>query len=353
MSASDDTAGGAGGNTAAPASETSQGLSRIDRAAVFLMLLGDEEAAGLLARLDPDELQTLGEAMLALGEIDRRRMAEAIEDFVAEADREIIPARGREGQVRSLIHGALDPARAESMMHRIEPGARPRMVELARWLAPPILVRLVEDEHPQMIAALLLLLDPDPAAEVLCGLPEATQAAVVERVARIGPVSPSAVAMIDELLQQRIGASFGADALTMGGPREAADLINRAAGELKNLVLPAIARRDEGLASRIEEELFTFEMLLDLDRQAMGRLLRDVDNEALVDALKGLKDYQRAPFFACMSSRAADGIRDEIDLRGRLSRSDVEAAQRRIVEIARGLADAGEIVIGGDDDEFV
>ncbi|KPP92579.1 flagellar motor switch protein FliG [Erythrobacter sp. HL-111] len=328
-------------------------LTRIERAAVFLMLLGDEEAAGLLARLDPGELQAVGAAMLALGEIDRTRMAEAIADFVAEAGREIIPARGRGAQVRQLIESALDPARAESMMQRIEPEGRPRMVELASWLAPAILVRLIEDEHPQVIAALLLLLDPDQAAEVLSALAEPVQAAVVERVARIGPVSLSAVAMIDDLLRQRIGASFGTAALTMGGPREAANLINRAAGDLKNLVLPAIAQRDAGLASRIEEELFTFEMLLDLDRQAMSRLLRDVDNDALVDALKGLGEHQRAPFFACMSSRAADGIRDEIELRGRIARSEVEAAQRRIVELARGLADAGEIVIGGDDGEFV
>jgi flagellar motor switch protein FliG len=338
--------------SATPAEERTP-LSRIERAAVFLMLLGDEEAASLLARLDPEELQAVGGAMLALGEIDRTRMAEAIADFVAEAGREIIPVRGRDAQVRQLVARALDPARAESMMQRIEPEARPRMVELARWLAPPILVRLIEDEHPQVIAALLLLLDPDPAAEVLSGLAEPVQAAVVERVARIGPVSLSAVAMIDDLLQQRIGASFGAAALTIGGPREAANLINNAGGDLKNLVLPAIAQRDQGLASRIEEELFTFEMLLDLDRAAMSRLLRDVENEALVDALKGLKEYQRAPFFACMSSRAADGVRDEIELRGRLAKSEVEAAQRKIVEIARGLSDAGEIVIGGDDGEFV
>jgi len=350
MSVAQATGGDAG--ESAPG-DTRPPLSRIDRAAVFLMLLGDEEAAGLLARLEPGELQLLGGAMLALGEIDRTRMAEAIEDFVSEADREVIPVRGREEQVRGLIRSALDPARAESMMQRIEPEARPRSIELARWLAPPVLARLIEDEHPQVISALLLLLDPDPAAEVLTGLPESVQASVVERVARIGPVSLSAIAMIDDLLQQRIGATFGTGALTMGGPREAAALINKASSELKNLVLPAIALNDAGLANRIEEEMFTFEMLLDFDRQTMSRLLRDVDNEALVDALKGLKEYQRAPFFGCMSSRAADGIRDEIELRGRLSRADVEAAQRRIVDIARSLADAGEIVIGGDDGEFV
>ena len=113
------------------------------------------------------------------------------------------------------------------------------------------------------------------------------------------------------------------------------------------------ADADPALAEAIEEEMFTFEMLLDLDRQAMGRLLRDVDNEALVDALKGLSDAEREPFFAAMSSRAADGIRDDIDMRGRLARADVLVAQRKIVEVARGLVDQGEIVMGSDNGEFV
>jgi flagellar motor switch protein FliG len=328
-------------------------LSRIDRAAVFLMLLGDEEASTILGRLSPDELERLGAAMMALGEIDQPRMAEALADFADEAARELLPQRGRTDRVRSLLDKALGPARADSMMQRIEPEARPRSVEMARWLVPPVLVRLIEDEHPQVIAALLLLIEPEPAAEVLAALPGELQTMVVERVARSGPISASAIATIDTLLTQRITATFGAAALALGGPREAANLINLAAGDLRNVVLPAIATRDGPLAAQIEEELFTFEMLFALDPMSMGRLLRDVDNEKLVDALKGLKEPERAPFFAAMSSRAADGVRDEIELRGRLAKSEVLAAQRAIVTIARGLAEAGEIVIGSGSGEFV
>ena len=321
-------------DTAAAVSERL--LSRIDRAAVFLMLLGDEEASAILGRLSPPELERLGAAMMALGEIDQPRMAEALADFASEAERELLPQRGRTDRVRTMLDKALGPARADSMMQRIEPDARPRSVEMARWLVPPVLVRLIEDEHPQVIAALLLLIEPEPAAEVLAALPRALQAMVVERVAKSGPISPSAIATIDTLLTQRITATFGAAALALGGPREAANLINLAAGDMRNVVLPAIAERDGPL-----------------DPMSMGRLLRDVDNEKLVDALKGLKEDQRAPFFAAMSSRAADGVRDEIELRGRLSKADVAAAQKAIVTIARGLAEAGEIVIGSGSAEFV
>ena len=176
---------------------------------------------------------------------------------------------------------------------------------------------------------------------------------MVEKVASMGPVSGQAVDMIDKLLSQRIGASFGASALTIGGPREAANLINLGAGDLRANVLPAIAQRNAPLAEKIEEEMFTFEMLFELDPKSMGRVLRDVDNEALVDALKGIQETDRDYFFRAMSSRAADGIKDEIELRGRLARSEVEAAQRKVIDLARSLADAGEIEMGGDDGEFV
>ncbi len=328
-------------------------LKRADRAAVFVLLLDDEDAGQVISRLDPEELQRLGTAMMELGEVDRDCMVEALEDFVTESTRDVIPNRDRGGQLRGLFERSIGPTKAESMMLRIDPEARPRSIEMARWLAPSVLLQLVGEEHPQVLAALLLLLDPEHAAEVLSGLSDPLQPQVVERIARIGPISSEALTMIDKLLSQRIGATFGASTLMLGGAREAANLINLSAGDLRNTVLPAIAQRDPPLAEKIEEELFTFEMLFELDRQAMERLLRDVEGGTLVDALKGLEDEQRAAFFAAMSSRAADGIRDEIELRGRMARSEVEAAQRKIVELARGLADEGEIILGGDDGEFV
>jgi flagellar motor switch protein FliG len=328
-------------------------LTRPDRAAVFLLLLDDTEASTLIGRLQPAELERLGAAMVALGEVDCLGMTEALTDFATEAQREVIPARDRAPQIRSLLERALGPIKADSMMLRIAPEARPHCIEVARWLAPPVLVRLIGEEHPQMIAALLLLIDPEPAAAVLSELPGAVQSAVLERIAKSGPISPLAVATIDTLLSQRIGASFGPSALLLGGAQEAANLINLAAGEVRGTVLPDIAQRDAPLAAAIEDALFTFEMLFALDAMSMGRLLRDVDSAQLVDALKGLKEEQRAPFFAAMSSRAADGIRDEIELRGRIAKVDVAAAQRAIVATAKSLAEAGEIVIGSGDGDFV
>jgi len=278
-------------------------LTRIDRAAVFLMLLNDDEAAALLSRMQPQHVESIGAAMCELGEVGRAAMAEALEDFVSESTREVLAQNNRGAQVRSLLERSIGSAKADNMMMRIEPGPQNRGIEIARWLEPSVLLQLVEDEHPQVLAFLLLLLESEPAAEMLSALPVDLQSKVVERVAKIGPVSQSAVDMVESLLTRRIGANFGVQSLALGGPREAANLINLAAGELKNTVIPAIAQRDNELAERIEEEMFTFEMLFDLEPQAMERLLREVDNEALIDALKGLKEPDRDPFFRAMSSR--------------------------------------------------
>lgn len=328
-------------------------LSPAERAAVFVMLLSDEDAAALLAQLGPEELEAVGTAMCAMGDVDPGRIADAIAGFIAAAETSTLPARGREDRLQAVFARALGDVKAHSMMERIAPDAAPRSVEVARWLAPRVLVSLLEDEHPQVIALLLLMLETRQAAEILTMLPALLQPELVERIARLGAVSGDAVELLDSLLSARISQRFGAAVMNVGGAREAASLINLADAGVSRSVLAAIGQKDADLARAIEAEMFTFEMLAELDPMGMGRLLRDVENEVLVDALKGLDETGREPFFAAMSGRAADGLRDEIELRGKLRRADMLSAQQRIVEIARKLADDGEISLGAADGEFV
>lgn len=322
-------------------------------AAVIMMLLGDEQAAQLLTRLEPEELALVGSKMCELGEIEPEAIGQAIVSFVQNAESQSLPSGERPDHVRRVMTRAVGDVKANNLMQRIAPDANCPTVELARWLSPEALLALIEGEHAQAIAVLLLLIEAEPAAAVLAGLPEDIQPDVVERVAKLGPVSANAVEMLEDVLKQRIGDTFGGEPMDMGGVRQAADLINAAAGNFGKVVLPVIGERDADLAKAIENEMFTFEMLFDLDAMAMGRLLRDVENEALVDALKGLEEGDREPFFAAMSSRAADGVKDEIEMRGKLKRSDVDTAQRAVIAKARELADAGEISFGADDGDFV
>ena len=327
------------------------------RAAVMVMLLDEAQAATILARLEPGELQLLGERMCLLGEIGPELITQAISGFVTSTERQGIGAQNRTAQVRSLITSAVGDFKADSMMQRILPLGEERgpAIEIVRWLTPQALIPLVRDEHPQALAVLLVQLEPEVAAEVLHALPPAIQPQVVHRVATLGPVSTDAIAMLEELLERRIGERHGQATLTMGGARGAADIINNAGKAAEKRIMPELSRIDKALAREIESEMFKFEHLFALDPQSMGSLLREVESDTLIDALKGTAEDQREVFFRAMSSRAADGVKDEIAARGRLKLADVVGAQKTIVAAARRLAAEGVIVFGagGGDDDYV
>lgn len=327
-----------------------------DRAAVMVMLLGEDDAARLLGQLTPEELQVLGTRMCDLGDIGPHAIADAIASFARSAERSGIPVHNRIDNVRRIMAGAVGDVKADNLMRRVAPDATPSntpALDLARWLEADALLPLVRDEHPQALAVLLVQLDPVVAAQVLAGLPDDMQTPVVHRIARLGPVSPHALAILEESLAARITASHGGKPLTMGGVRGAAEILNTGGKAIERRVMPAIGKLDKQLARQLENEMFKFEHLLVLDAQMMGALLREVDSETLVDAMKGLEDEQRSPFFKAMSSRAADGVRDEIEARGRLKRADVDIAQRQVIEVAKRLAADGVIILGGADDDYV
>ena len=338
-----------------PATPAPPPLSDAEAAAVMVMLLGEDQAGRILAQLDPIELQLLGEKMCALGDISPESIIHSITGFVERTEKLGIRADGRVDHVRKLMNRAIGDVKAENMMARILPDEpQTSSLELARWLNASAIAPLVRGEHPQAVAVLLAQLDADVAAQVLHTLPNEAQTQVVHRIATMGPVSSDAISMLDELLSRRISECHGAGVLHMGGAREAADIINSSGKVVEKRVLPEIAKMDKNLAKKIEAEMFKFEHLFVLDAQSMGSLLREVESDVLINALKGTEADSREVFFRAMSSRAADGVRDEINARGRLKMADVQEAQKAIVAVARRLAAEGVIAFGaGGDDEYV
>lgn len=329
-------------------------LPSADGAAVMMMLLAEDQTAHILAELEPEELRLLGEKMCAIGEIGPEVIAQAIAGFVEKTERLGLVAHNRVGQVRTMMNRAIGEVKTDSLMRRILPEEpQPSTLELARWLTPEALVPLVKGEHPQAIAVLLVQLDPEVAAEVLHSLPKETQPEIIHRIATLGPVAPEALEMLEELLNRRIAECHGQRPLQMGGTREAADIINGADKTTEKRIMNELTKLDKVLAKKIEEEMFKFEHLFVLDPMAMGTLLRDVPNDTLIDALKGIGEDERNVFFRAMSSRAADGVKDEIAARGRTKLADVVSAQKEIVAIARKLAAEGSIVFGSSDDDYV
>lgn len=331
-------------------------LDPAGRAAVMVMLLDESQATQILGQLEPDELRVLGERMCALGDIDPNTISRTVSDFLARTQQDGMPASDRARQVESLMTGAVGEMKASSIMRSIAmpTSRRTSSLELAKWLDPEVLAPLIDGEHPQTIAVLMVQIDPQVAARVLHSLPEQLQSEVVHRVATLGAVSSEAIAMLEELLSQKIAQTHGALPLQLGGPADAAEIINKSGKLVEKQVMSHLTRVDRALARRIESEMFRFEHLFVLDGQSMGALLREVDSETLVDALKGIPQGDREVFFAAMSSRAADGVRDEIDNRGRVKLAEVEAAQKAMIDVARRLAADGAIAFGsGGDDDYV
>ena len=331
-------------------------LAGIDKAAIMVMLLEEEDASLILGQLTPDELRLLATTMVAMGEVEPKAISDAIAGFSLSTEGKGISGHGRIDSVRRMLEGAVGEVKTENLMRQVAPQEEEMTqpaLGLLRWLDPKIIGEILADENPQAIAVLLLQLDSEVAAAALAALPEHLHAPVLHRVARLGPVSRQAITILEQTLNAKIERLHGAIPLTMGGIQQAAAIINSSHRSVEKRVMPTIGKIDKQLAKDLETEMFKFEHLFALDTKSTGTLLRDVESDILILALKGLEEAQREQFFAAMSSRAADGLRDEIEGRGRVKKTEVDAAQKEIVGIAKKLIAQCDLIMGAGDDDYV
>jgi flagellar motor switch protein FliG len=331
-------------------------LGGTDKAAIMVMLLAEEDASKILGQLTPDELRQLAGTMCGIGEIEPQAIADAIAGFSHSTENGGISGHGRVDNVRKLLNSAVGEVKTDNLMRQVAPEAEEESLPalgLLRWLDPKIIGEILADEHPQAIAVLLLQLDTEVAAAALSALPEDLHTPVLHRVARLGPVSRQAIEILEQTLNAKIEQLHGTIPLTMGGIKHAAEIINRSHRNVEKRVLPTIGKIDKQLAKELENEMFKFEHLFALDTKMTGVLLREVESDTLILALKGLEEVQRDQFYGAMSSRAADGLRDEIEMRGRVKKADVETAQKEIVAIAKRLVAQGDLIMGEGDEDYV
>lgn len=331
-------------------------LAGTDKAAIMVMLLAEEDASRILGQLTPDELRQLATTMVSMGEVEPRAISDAIAGFSQSTESKGISGHGRIDSVRRMLEGAVGEVKTENLMRQVAPQEQEMSqpaLGLLRWLDPKIIGEILADEHPQAIAVLLLQLDSDVAAAALAALPEHLHTPVLHRVARLGPVSRQAITILEQTLNAKIERLHGAIPLTMGGVQQAAEIINSSHRSVEQRVMPSITKIDKQLARELENEMFKFEHLFVLDAKMTGTLLREVESDTLILALKGLEEEQREQFFAAMSSRAADGLRDEIEARGRVKKAEVDGAQKAIVAIAKKLIASGDLIMGAGDEDYV
>jgi len=245
---------------------------------------------------------------------------------------------------------ALGPEKADSVLARITPPDAQCQIDLLDWMDAAEIAAMIEKEHPQIAAVVIANLDQDVAGQVLELLPDASQPEILHRVARLGPITPEAVDTLRTMLANRSGAGGQSAGVMLGGTKEAARILSGARKTTEQRVMPKLFKIDREVAKAIEEALFVFENLLDMDDKNLGTLIRNIDSDLLTRALKGVDEATRNRFLGCMSSRAADGIRDEMEARGPMKLSEVLDAQKAIIQLARALAKDGTIMMGGDDD---
>ncbi len=325
----------------------------VERAAVLMMLVGDDEAAAILQKLDPEEVRQLGKAMFAVADVSEIEVETVLDDFVGKARARTGVGFDPRPRIESMMNRALGQEKADSVLARITPPADACQIDLLDWLDASEIAGLIEKEHPQIAAVLIANLDPAIGAQVLELLPDGVQPDVLHRIARLGPITPEAVETLKTMLSGRITASQQSNGVLLGGTREAAKIMSSARKTTEARVMPKLFKIDRETAKAIEEAMFVFDNLLELDDKNLGTLIRNIDGDILVRALKGVDESMRGRFLACMSSRAADGIRDELESRGPMRLSEVLEAQKSMIQIARTLAKEGTIMMGGGDDDYV
>ena len=323
-----------------------------EAAAILLMLLGDEEAADVLSRLEPDEVQHLGSAMFGVADVSEEQVESVFDLFLDKARVRTTIGFGATPRIRAVMEHALGSERAESMLARITPPTRSHALNALRWMDAKTIGALVEHEHPQIAALVLAHLEPAIAADVLQLLPAEMQSDVIYRVATLDSVTAEALAELEQILVDGVARVAVAPAHVRGGASEAAKIMNNTKPGADQRIIKSLAKVDKRLAETIEEEMFIFDNLSELDDKNLGILLRNVENDILVIAMKGANDMLRAKMYGCMSSRAAQSIQDEMEERGPMRLIEVLEAQREILAIARRLADAGTIMFAGRGDDY-
>jgi len=324
--------------------------SGVERAAVLMMLVGEEEAAAILQKLDPEEVRQLGKAMFAVADVGEPEVQMVLDDFVGKARDRTAIGFDPKPIIETMMTRALGPEKADSVLARITPPDAQCQIDLLDWMDAAEIAAMIEKEHPQIAAVVIANLDQDVAGQVLELLPDSIQPEILHRVARLGPITPEAVDTLRTMLANRSGAGGQSAGVMLGGTKEAARILSGARKTTEQRVMPKLFKIDREVAKAIEEALFVFENLLDMDDKNLGTLIRNIDSDLLTRALKGVDEATRNRFLGCMSSRAADGIRDEMEARGPMKLSEVLDAQKAIIQLARALAKDGTIMMGGDDD---
>ncbi|APQ11144.1 flagellar motor switch protein FliG [Pseudomonas oryzihabitans] len=322
-------------------------LTQVEKAAIFLLSLGEADAAQILRHMGPKEVQKVGTAMAQMRNVNREQVERVLGDFIEVVGDQTSLGVGADGYIRKMLTQALGEDKASGLIDRILLGGNTSGLDSLKWMEPRAVADVIRYEHPQIQAIVVAYLDPDQAAEVLGHFDHKVRLDIVLRVSSLNTVQPAALKELNLILEKQFSGSASTTRTALGGVKRAADIMNYLDSSVEGPLMDSIREADQDLSGQIEDLMFVFDNLADVDDRGIQALLREVSSDVLVLALKGADEGIKEKFFRNMSKRAAELLRDDLEAKGPVRLSEVEGAQKEVLAVARRMADAGEIVLGG------
>ena len=319
----------------------------LEKSATLLITLGEDHAAEVLKLLGPRDVQKLGHAMATLKSVPRSKVEAVLDEFHKIAEEHASVHVDTDNYIRSVLTKALGDDKASNLISRILQGGETSGIEGLKWMDAPTVADLIKNEHPQIIATILVHLEHDQASEILNYFNERLRNDVVLRIATLEGIQPTALRDLNETMMRILSGSASVKHTAMGGVRTVAEILNFIGATNETSVVDAIREYDPDLAQKILDEMFVFENLLDIDDRSIQLILREIQSDSLILALKGASPDLREKIFKNMSQRAAEMLREDLESKGPVRLSEVESEQKEILKIVRRLADEGQIVLGG------
>ncbi|MDO8753165.1 MAG: flagellar motor switch protein FliG [Anaerolineales bacterium] len=323
----------------------------VEKSAIFLMTLGESEAAEVLKYLEPKEVHRISSAMMTLKNLNREQIAQVFQDFLVSAAGKTTIGMDSNDYIRGMLTKALGDDKAAGLLNRIMHNSDTSGIESLKWMDPGAVAEMICNEHPQIIATILVHLEPDQAAEILKMFTDRTRNDVLLRISTLDSVQPVALRELNDVLGKLMSGGGSTKKSLQGGVATAAEILNFMGSTLEAEMMENVRSYDPELAQKIEDKMFVFENIMDIDDRGIQLILREVQSESLIIALKGANEELREKIFKNMSQRASEMMREDLESKGPVKLSDVEANQKEILKIVRRLSDEGQIALGGKGEE--
>jgi flagellar motor switch protein FliG len=333
--------------------KTKTKLSNIDQAAILMMSLGETDAAEILKHMGPKEVQRIGSAMTQLQHVQQSDVQSVVAHFLEDVRTLTGLGIGSDNYIRNMLVTALGDDKANSLIDRILVGGNTSGLDALKWMEARSVADIIRNEHPQIQAIVIAYLDSDQSAEVLSHLADKVRLDIMMRVASLDTVQPNALQELNNILEKQFLGNASSQNKSMGGYKVAAEIMNNLDGSVESELMDGIKELDEDMGNKIQDLMFVFDNLKDVDDKGIQSLLREISSDVLVVALKGADDELKEKIFKNMSKRAAELLRDDLETKPPMRLSDVEAAQKEVLITARRMADSGEIMLGASNDQMV